>query len=403
MNKWEDIVKDRLEGYESTIPDGSFAGFRALRKGKTARGSGKVVPWIFGMTAAAAAILASVLFLRHEDIPQDGIQVAVRPSVPVVSAVDSSRIPEAAAPLAYVSGPVIPKAVHGSADIDQHEAADGGEETRPATETVTRTETVTENEAVQVDSGQDDGEPVVREETVASVSSPLIQEIPGKKPVTIRVNLAAAAAVGGGLAAAVLAPVSFGRTSEVTAAAHSGKDSYCGGYTYSSEPGGEIPSGDMLSKSKHYIPFKGGLSVGIPISERLRIASGLEYSLYRSHLTWTLSGEKKQYVHYLGVPLRLDWMIVSGRWLDVYLGTGVQGDFCLGATLDGKSMKKDAPAFSLLGAGGMQFNLSRRVGLYAEPGISWTVLSGRHKLETYRSEHPVVFSVSTGLRVNLGK
>ena len=141
MNRWEDIVKDRLEVYESTIPDGSFAGFRALRKGKTVRGSGKVVPWIFGMTAAAAAILASVLFLRHEDIPQDGVQVAVRPSVPVVSAVDSSRIPEAAAPLAYVSGPVIPKAVQGSADIDQHEAADGGEETRPATETVTATET----------------------------------------------------------------------------------------------------------------------------------------------------------------------------------------------------------------------------------------------------------------------
>ena len=132
---------------------------------------------------------------------------------------------------------------------------------------------------------------------------------------------------------------------------------------------------------------------------------GVDSAAYYQNLVerYTLSGEKKQYVHYLGVPLRLDWMIVSGRWLDVYLGTGVQGDFCLGATLDGKSMKKDAPAFSLLGSGGMQFNLSRRVGLYAEPGISWTVLSGRHWLETYRSEHPVVFSVSTGLRVNLGK
>ena len=31
MNKWEDIVKDKLEGYESNLPEDSLAAFNARR------------------------------------------------------------------------------------------------------------------------------------------------------------------------------------------------------------------------------------------------------------------------------------------------------------------------------------------------------------------------------------
>ena len=143
--------------------------------------------------------------------------------------------------------------------------------------------------------------------------------------------------------------------------------------------------------------------MGIPVSDRLRITTGLEYSLYQTRVSFTKSGEKKQAAHYLGVPLRLDGSLASNRWLDVYVGGGVSGDWCVGATHAGIDIPRDGFSFSLLGAGGVQFKVTRHLGLYVEPEISWTFPSEKRVLETYRSAHPFLFSVATGLRINLDK
>ena len=75
-------------------------------------------------------------------------------------------------------------------------------------------------------------------------------------------------------------------------------------------------------------------------------------------------------------------------------------------------------------AGGIQINANKRMGLYLEPELVWT--GGKPStaeervypegwygyeipteesigLQTYRTEHPFMFSISTGLRINLGK
>ena len=104
----------------------------------------------------------------------------------------------------------------------------------------------------------------------------------------------------------------------------------------------------------------------------------------------------------MGIPVRLDWTFVSGRWVDAYLGAGVKGDLCLGATLGGEAIGKDGPAFRLLGAGGIQFNATRNFSFFLEPEICWTLPSERRVLSTYSSEHPWMFTVATGVRINLG-
>ena len=73
-----------------------------------------------------------------------------------------------------------------------------------------------------------------------------------------------------------------------------------------------------------------------------------------------------------------------------------------GATA-GIDIPRDGFSFSLLGAGGVQFKVTRHLGLYVEPEISWTLPSEKRVLETYRSAHPFLFSVATGLRINLDK
>ena len=112
---------------------------------------------------------------------------------------------------------------------------------------------------------------------------------------------------------------------------------------------------------------------------------------------------KKQTAHYLGIPVRMDWVFASGRLLDVYVGGGLKGDTCLGVTLAGETIPKDGLSLSLLGAGGVQMNVIKHLGLYVEPELSWRIPSEKNILQTYRSQHPLMFSVTAGLRINMGK
>ena len=57
MRKWEEIVKDKLEGYESPLPEGHLADFRARRM--KAGEASRRFPWGLVATAAVAASLAS--------------------------------------------------------------------------------------------------------------------------------------------------------------------------------------------------------------------------------------------------------------------------------------------------------------------------------------------------------
>ena len=95
-------------------------------------------------------------------------------------------------------------------------------------------------------------------------------------------------------------------------------------------------------------------------------------------------------------------MLASNKWLDVYVGGGLEGDFCVGATLAGIELQKDGFGLSVLGAGGIQFNMTDWLGLYVEPEVNYMIPSESRVLETYRSQKPLFFTVATGLRFNLG-
>ena len=176
-------------------------------------------------------------------------------------------------------------------------------------------------------------------------------------------------------------------------------------------PEGPVSSGepvkDLLDQSAHYFPVQVGLSAKLPLSERLYLSTGLQYSLYNSKFMMSQTGEKRQQVHYLGIPVRLDWVFASSSLFDVYAGGGVLGDLCLNATLAGMSREKDRPSLSLVGAGGIQMNVTKRLGIYLEPELSWRIPENNPAITTYtpvtyRSEHPVMFSVAAGVRINLG-
>ena len=391
MRKWEDIVKDRLEGYESALPEESFSEFRSLRDGAPAVQAPRRFPLAWVMATVVAAGLAAALLLRAPSSTDEDVRIVPQPQAPVVEVTDysGSGDPISAAPL--VGRSVRPKIAR-QASLPPHDVvADEDNDDVPASPGTLDT--------VGPDEKDEKGE-TVTETPAITVVSPYIPKSVETKSVALKAGIAAGAVAGGGLLAALVTPltgagdmVSVGLVNQ-----SEGVIGYIDGNLDQHQPK-DIMSG----KPSHSIPLRAGVSGRIPISGKLNVTTGLEYSLYSSKFKYTVSGEKKQLVHYLGVPVRLDWTFAGNRWLDVYVGGGLEGDFCLGATLAGERLRKDGFSLSVLGAGGVQVNVTKHAGIYVEPMLSWTLPSDRLVLETYRSNHHFMPSVSAGLRINLGK
>lgn len=149
------------------------------------------------------------------------------------------------------------------------------------------------------------------------------------------------------------------------------------------------------------MPLRAGLSLRVPFNDRWSLTTGVDYAWYSSTIGYSVSGGHKQDAHYVGIPIRADFTIARNRWLDVYVGAGASADFCIAAFEDGSRIAKDGIGFSLIGSGGVQFNITNNLGLFFDPTFSWNIPTDNRILDTYKSDHPFMFSVSSGIRVTL--
>ena len=362
MRQWEDIIKDKMEEPEGALPESVFAEFCARREAAAAAPAKKRFPPVWAVAPAVAAGLAAVLLLHKPSVPEGDIQIIQQPLTPVAVVTDSTTVAEPEQTTPLIARAVKPK-VERPADVKPQEV-------RPADvkpQEVVKVEITENSENTEVDENIENVDPVEEADRVPT------------KPVTMKVEPATGIIAGGGLLAAIIPPaLGAGTTMDYA------NDERIG-----------------IGNADHYFPLKMGLSVRFPLNDRLSFTTGLNYTWYKSSFTYSLSGEKIQNAHYLGIPVRLDWTLASNKWLDIYVGGGFEGDFCLGATLAGERIAKDAFCASLLGAGGIQFNLTKRIGVYVEPTLSCTITPENPVPETYRTKHPLMFSVSSGLRITI--
>ncbi len=428
MKTWESIIKDKLERIDATLPENLFTEFltRLDASGSPAVAVPAVRPaaWrrplLRALVPAAAAGLAAFLFLHKPSVPGDGIQVAQQPPAPVAAVADTVKSEEPLQSDNLVSQAITPKvANHYPVHVKEPETTDNTQPSEDTAEVIPAEEgSISETDVVS------DPEPSV------SAPSPVIPKSTAAKPVELKVAPAAGIVTGGGLLAAALTQFIGSGTQAGTNSAsmvNNLETSYSGSFaTFTDED------------SHHFPLFKEGLSVGIPVAPRLKITTGLEYSRYistSSHMmdSFGVHGfqvERKQVAQYLGIPVRLDWSLAKNRLLDVYVGGGAAADYCIGAKMIIKytdpalkdsiqELRRDGFVFSLIGAGGIQLNFNKRIGLYLEPELTWSkppkkahldfygdiviMEEGDYRLETYRTAHPFMFTVATGLRINLGK
>lgn len=398
MKTWEEIIKERLKGREAPLPEGSLAEFRAKMDGACAAPSRKRFPFVWVAAMAVAAGIAAILFLHRPGVPAGGDPVPPPPGdIVAVVAENVASAPDAAAVIrdSAAVAPVSPAVAPGpGVKAEQPLSLAPEPETDNTIAEPHEDAPVRHKEKLSPDSGEPHG-----------AASPFIPERTGSKVVKMKVSAAAGVIEGVGLLAA-LASGLYGVKNELPGLSQTAFGGYSG--DIGSLPAGFIGASPTVgwlgdAQASHSFPLRAGLSVGIPVAERWRVTTGLDYSLYRSTFTSPDSGEKKQFAHYLGIPIRMDWILASNKWLDVYLGGGFEAEYCVRETFDGKRMHSNDYCLSLLGAGGIQWKFAGRAGLYLEPELSWTMPSNRVGPETYRSKKPFMFSISTGIRLNLGK
>lgn len=169
--------------------------------------------------------------------------------------------------------------------------------------------------------------------------------------------------------------------------------------SHDKEPSKESAYNDTY---QHQIPLSFGLSVRIHLSDRMSVNTGLNYTRYASLRTrdFLVGGVEKdrQLAHYLGIPIRVDWMAVNRKSLNLYMGAGVQMDKCIHARAGKDILREKELLFGLSCTMGMQVNISSKLGLYFEPEAYYALNGG--SINTFRSDRQLIITFRGGLRIN---
>ena len=410
MEDWTDIIGEELESIEEPLPADDWSVLQQKYAASRRRKRAAFFAWAGGITSVAAAIALVLLLIRPADVPSnDDIVAEQHPPIEEVVPTDTVSIDASS----DTSDTVIPKKkrqIPASVNVvkpsdDIMIAQDNAEEKVPEEEEIFEVvkDTVSITERLLADAGNTNDKKEVTEDTHTNYWG--FEDFPddesGRRRMKVSVGLS-------GSASANPIPKMYDVTLQPPL--DPPLDNVTGpGPKDSTEVESPEPARMMMrskssytEKYSHEIPKSFGVSARFHITDKLSINTGLTYTRYASDRTRMYSysdyQNDRQYVHYLGIPVRLDWMIVNRKHFNFYLGAGIQADKCIYATVGGERLHEKEVLFGLNGAMGLQFNIVPMVGLYFEPDISYSLNEG--SIQTYRSREPFVVTLRGGLRFN---
>jgi RNA polymerase sigma-70 factor (ECF subfamily) len=175
-----------------------------------------------------------------------------------------------------------------------------------------------------------------------------------------------------------------------------------------------LPGADMIErKTHHYMPINFSLALKYKLNNRFGIETGLSYSRLKSESEIGTGGNsirEQQTIHYLGIPLKGTYNMYNIKRWSLYGRLGAKLEIPVYAPISTSyfvnSMKEleekstlHAPLQWSVGTGvGLQYNLTPNVGFYVEPSLQYYIPAGSD-IETYRTEHPFMFSLPLGIRI----
>ena len=388
MEDWTNIIGEELESIEEPLPADDWNVFQQKYVASRKRKKTPFFAWAGGITSVAAAIALVLMLARPETVLSDDDLVADQLSpaqeiVPAdtVSADVPSVSPETMAPVKKIP---LPAAVNVKDDVlmaldETEEVFDEVKDTAPT-------------EPFFADAGTDDDTyEVCEDEPKQRKRRPVSVGLSGTVSGSL-LNEGTSGSLKDGVGASDL----------LYSEALPPKDSLDNGTPGSAM--GVMRSRRSYSESyDHELPVSLGLSVRFSLTDRLSVSTGINYTKYTS--TRTISDgntidvrKDRQHVHYVGMPVRMDWTAVDLQCFNLYFGAGMQMDKCVHATLGEEILHEKQILFGLNAAMGAQVNIVPMVGLYFEPEVSYAINEGT--IETFRSNAPFVVTIRAGLRFN---
>lgn len=150
---------------------------------------------------------------------------------------------------------------------------------------------------------------------------------------------------------------------------------------------------------RHHQPLSFGFSVARDFSHGLSLESGVIYTLVRSDVQTRYSSEDvSQKLHFIGIPLRVNWRFLERGRFSLYVGAGGMAEKCVSAKFGSTAVNEPSLQWSALAAVGAQYRLGDFVGLYFEPEGSYYFTETR--LRSVRTDSPLTLSLRLGVRLS---
>lgn len=174
------------------------------------------------------------------------------------------------------------------------------------------------------------------------------------------------------------------------------------------------PGEDKILRTGHHaMPMTWSLALKYRLDKRWGVETGLNYSKLKSEFEMGSNGNtinELQTIHYVGVPLKGIYHFYDTRKWGVYGAAGMMMEvpvhsslytdyYVLGKKEVSEKTSIHAPwQWSTTIGLGLQYHLTPHVGVFAEPSLQYFIPTGS-SIETYRHEHPFIFTVPLGIRL----
>ena len=162
-------------------------------------------------------------------------------------------------------------------------------------------------------------------------------------------------------------------------------------------------SGEAISNSakyRHHMPLGAGLKIGIGLTERLSLTTGLNYTLLWSELQPLGSeGKSDQFLHYIGLPLGAEYRLLSKGAFALSAGAGVCLDFLAAAYIDKRKVDDKPLQWTANLNAAALWELSGKLSLYLQPELNWYI--SKTGMNSIRNDSPLGATLRVGLRLDL--
>ena len=166
--------------------------------------------------------------------------------------------------------------------------------------------------------------------------------------------------------------------------------------------------------SAYAIPVSAGLNVRLDLGGRWAVGTGLNWTMLQRTFfgTFRKTGEEPVYadihntLHYVGIPVNAYYSLLQGDRIGLYAFGGgsvekaVSNQFRASGA-DGLSHREgvDGVQFSAAAGLGVQFRLTRFLGLYIDPSLRYYIPGNQPK--SIRTQQPLMMNFEAGLRFDL--